>query len=219
MCECRCPRRLQSCSSTVCRTQEKTPSWLACQRAATLSGSRAPVLWCEGQTALSHIFSLPFTLKVCGCNYFALSAPRKNSNRSGVLYRRIHTSYIKCCIFHCINVKLENISNKTLQRSSFISVLESLLSNYLRFIQRGCVSQCGLQIAAWNFAVSQLPDVQSMLGEKPERKRCLPVQNCRTTNDSTSEPVWETEPAKRPSEPCKGPLLFRYFSLSCNILI
>lgn len=175
------------------------------------------VVW---RSDTAQMFSLPFNLKVYGCNYFALSAPRKTSNRRGVLYRRNHTFKIKRCIFfYHINVKLENISNKTLQRNTFISVLGSLLSNYLRFIQRGCVSQCGLQIAAWNFAVSQLPDVQSTLGEKPERKQCLPVQNCRTTNDSTSESLWETEPAKHPSEPCKVPLLCRYFSLSCSILI
>lgn len=174
------------------------------------------VVWRSDTT---QIISLPFTLKAYGCNYLALSAFRKKSNRRGVLYRRIHTFKIKCCIFHCIDVKLEDISNKTLQRSTFISVLESLLSNYLRFIQRGCVSQCGLQIAAWNFAVSQLPDAPSMLGEEPERKRRLPVQNCRTTNDSTLEPLWEAEPAKHPSEPCNVPLLSRYFSLSCSMLI
>lgn len=54
-----------------------------------------------------------------------------------------------------------------------------LLSNGLKFTQRGCVSQCGLQITAWNFIVSQLPDVQAKLGEKPGRKLCLPVQSCR----------------------------------------
>ncbi|CAB1452438.1 unnamed protein product [Pleuronectes platessa] len=45
--ESRCPRRLQSCSSTVCRTQAKTPCWSESPQAATPSESPAPVLSCE----------------------------------------------------------------------------------------------------------------------------------------------------------------------------
>lgn len=63
--------------------------------------------------------------------------------------------------------------------STFIDLFSFLLSNGLKFTQRGCVSQCGLQITVWNFIVSQLPDVQAKLGEQPGRKLCLPVQDCR----------------------------------------
>lgn len=39
----RCPRQLQSSSSIVCRTQEKTPCWLESPQAATLSENHALV--------------------------------------------------------------------------------------------------------------------------------------------------------------------------------
>lgn len=62
----RCHRQLQSCSSTVCRTQGKTPCWSASPPAATRSESRAPALWCEGlspQISQYFLFLLTLSLK------------------------------------------------------------------------------------------------------------------------------------------------------------
>lgn len=173
------------------------------------------VVWRSGTT---HNYSLPLPFKVYHCNYFALSARRKKSKSRGVLHRRIYTFKIKCHNFYCIHVNLDNISIKILQRSTFISVFERPLSNYLKFTQRGCVSQCGLQIAAWNFAVSQLP----MLGEKPERKLCLPVQENNTWPQNLCK-RWNAQDTYQNHAKhlfCPGILVFRvadYFSLKSSL--